>query len=129
MIPGVDVVETELRIPGHMCSALATIPNGLANAHGATLAAMAETGADTLATIFHSCHREAVALERGRGIRVVNWIHLLAESMSLPHEDEYKTWRNAEDPRAALGEDRVATLGDVTFERLVAPELSRKPAV
>lgn len=129
MIPGVAVVETALRIPGHMCSALATIPDGLANAHRATLAAMAATRADTLVTIFHSCHREAVALERGRDIRVVNWIHLLAESMGLPHQDEYKTWRNAADPRAALGEARVAALGDVTFERLVAPELSRKPAV
>lgn len=129
MVPGVEVVNSDLRIPGHMCSALANIPGGLANAHRATLEAMAETGADTLVTVFHSCHREAVALERGRDIRVVNWIHLLAEGMGLAHEDEYKTWRNADDPRAALGEDRVAMLGDVTFERLVAPELSRKPVV
>ncbi len=129
MIPGIEIVETELRIPGHMCSALATIPNGLANAHRATLAAMAETGADTLATVFHSCHREAVALERGRDITVVNWIHLLAQSMGLAHVDEYKSWRNAADPRAVLGEDRIAALGEVTYDRLLAPELTRKPAV
>lgn len=129
MIPGVEIVATDLRVPGHMCSALAGIPNGLPNAHQATLDAMAETGADTLATVFHSCHREAVALERGRDIQVVNWIHLLARGMGLDHTDEYKTWRNAEDPRATLGEDRVSALGDVAFQRLVEPELRKKPAV
>ena len=129
MIPGLTVLDHPLRVPGHMCSALANVPNGLATAHRETLAAMADIGADTLVTVFHSCHREAVALERGRDIRVVNWIHLLAQSIGLAHEDEYKSWRNAEDPRAALGEDRVAALGDVTFERLVEPELHKTPIV
>jgi SH3-like domain-containing protein len=112
-----------------MCSALASIPNGLADAHRATLAAMAEVGADTLVTIFHSCHREAVALERGREIRVVNWIHLLAAGMGLAVEDEYKTWRNAADPRAALGAARIEAAGALAFERLVEPELRRPPPV
>ena len=129
MIPGVEVVASPFRVPGHMCSALAAIPGGMADAHRGTLAAMAETGADTLVTIFHSCHREAVALERGRDIRVVNWIHLLAEGMGLAHEDEYKGWRNADDPRAALGADRVAAVGEVAFERLVEPELRKTPVV
>jgi Fe-S oxidoreductase len=129
MIPGVEIIESGLRVPGHMCSALASIPGGLANAHEATLAAMADVGADTLVTIFHSCHREAVALERGRDIKVMNWIHVLAAGMGLDHSDEYKDWRNAEDPRAALGEGRVSALGDVAFERLVEPELTKKPVV
>ena len=70
-----------------------------------------------------------MALERGRPIRVVNWIHLLAEAMGLPYTDEYKLWRNAEDPRAAIGADRIAATGDVVFERLVEPELSRPPTI
>ncbi|MSP04236.1 MAG: (Fe-S)-binding protein [Acetobacteraceae bacterium] len=128
MIPAITVLDHALRVPGHMCSALASIPGGLPAAHRNTLAAMAEIGADTLTTVFHSCHREAVALERGRNIRVVNWIHLLAQSMGLAHEDEYKLWRNADDPRAVLGEGRIAALGETTFVRLVEPEL-RKPSV
>ena len=83
MIPGLTVLDHPLRVPGHMCSAIAAVPGELAQAHRETLAAMEEVGADTLVTIFHSCHREAVALERGRPIRVVNWIHLLAEAMGL----------------------------------------------
>ena len=52
-----------------------------------------------------------MALERGRPIRVVNWIHLLAEAMGLAHTDEYKLWRNAEDPRANIGAARIEPSG------------------
>src|SRR4051812_6980718 len=56
LIPGVEVVEHAYRAPGHMCSSLAGVPGALADAHRATLAAVKETGADTVVTIFHSCH-------------------------------------------------------------------------
>lgn len=128
LIPGVTVVEHPYRAPGHMCSSLAGVPGALADAQRATLAAMAETGAGTLCTIFHSCHREAVALER-HGIQVRNWIHLLAESLGIEAEDEYKAWRNAADPRAAVGEDRIAAAGEVAFTRLLEPELRKPPPV
>jgi Fe-S oxidoreductase len=128
LIPGVTVTEHPYRAPGHMCSSIAAVPGALADAHRATLAAMAETGAGTLCTIFHSCHREAVALER-HGIQVRNWIHLLAESLGIAAEDEYKAWRNAADPRAAIGEDRIAAAGEVAFTRLLEPELRKPPVV
>jgi Fe-S oxidoreductase len=128
LIPGITVVEHACRVPGHMCSSIAAVPGALADAQRATLAAMAEAGADTLCTIFHSCHRESVALER-HGLRVRNWIHLLAESLGIPAEDEYKAWRNAEDPRAAIGEDRIAAAGEVAFTRLLEPELRKPPPV
>jgi Fe-S oxidoreductase len=129
MIPGLTMLDHPLRIPAHMCSSIAPKPGELARAHRETLAAMEEAGADTLATVFHSCHREAVALERGRPIRVANWIHLLADAMGLPYADEYKLWRNAENPRAAIGADRIEAAGDVVFEQLVEPELRRAPTV
>lgn len=129
MIPGAHVCAHGLRIPGHMCSAIAAKPGRLAAAHQDTLDAMQEVGADTLVTIFHSCHRDAVALERGRDIRVANWIHLLAEAMGLDYSDDYKTWRNADDPRAALGAERISAVDDVAFERLVEPELTRPPVL
>jgi Fe-S oxidoreductase len=128
LIPGLTLVEHSCRVPGHMCSALSGVPGALADAQRTTLAAMAETGADTLCTIFHSCHRESVALER-HGVRVMNWIHLLAESAGWPAEDGYKAWRNAADPRAAIGEARIAAAGEVAFERLVVPELAKPPVV
>ena len=39
---------------------------------------------------------------RRHGVRVVNWMHVLAESAGWPAEDGYKALRNAPDPRAAL---------------------------
>ncbi|MBS7810957.1 heterodisulfide reductase-related iron-sulfur binding cluster [Roseococcus pinisoli] len=125
MIPGVSFADHAYRAPSYMCFALAPIPGALADVQRATLAAMKETGADTLITIFHSCHREMIGLERDHGIRVVNWVHLLAEGMGLPYEDEYKAWRNAEDPLAAIGPARVAAAGEAAVRKLVVPELTR----
>jgi hypothetical protein len=129
MIPGLTMLGHDMRVPAHMCSQIAPKPGELARAHRETLAAMEDVGADTLVTVFHSCHREAVSLERGRAIRVVNWVHLLAEAMGLPYTDEYKLWRNAGDPRAAVGAERIVASGDAAFEQLVEPELSRPATV
>ncbi|WP_431304482.1 heterodisulfide reductase-related iron-sulfur binding cluster [Sediminicoccus sp. BL-A-41-H5] len=125
MIPGVSVADHPYRAPSYMCFGLASVPGALADVQRTTLAAMRETGADTLVTIFHSCHREMIGLERDHGIRVVNWVHLLAEGMGLPYEDEYKAWRNAPDPIAAIGPERVAAAGEVAVRKLVEPELTR----
>jgi hypothetical protein len=130
LIPGLELVDHPLAVPGHMCSSLGGVPGALAAAQQATLEAMAASGADTLATIFHSCHRESVTLERGRPwLRVANWIHLLAESAGWPAEDGYKALRNAADPRAALGEAGLAAAGEAVFERLMEPELRKAPPV
>lgn len=129
LIPGLTIVDHPVRAPGHMCSALAAVPGALADAQTAMLDAAETTGADCVVTIFHSCHREFVSLERGRSLRVVNWVHLLSESLGWPCEDEYKAWRNAGDPRAAIGEARIELAGDVAFTRLTEPELRRAPVV
>ncbi len=128
LIPGVTVLDHPYRAPGHMCSSLAGVPGALADCHRALLAVAEENRVDTLVTIFHSCHREAVALER-HGLRVMNWIHLLAAAMGLPAEDAYKTWRNAQDARAAIGDERLAQAGETAFARLVEPELGKPPVV
>ena len=129
LIPELDLVEHEEALPGHMCSALAGVPGALAAAHEANLAVMARHGADTLCTIFHSCHREAVALERGRAMTVMNWVHLLARSAGFDYRDEYKNLRNADDPRAALDDGALARIGADVFTHLLEPELRRKPVV
>lgn len=129
LIPGLTLLDHPYRAPGHMCSSLASVPGALADAQRATLAAMAEAGADTLCSIFHSCHREMVGLEQNHPVTVVNWIHLLAASAGIAAEDGYKAMRNAADPRTALGEAAVAAAGEIPFTRLVEPELRKAPAV
>jgi Fe-S oxidoreductase len=129
LIPGLELVEEDEVLPGHMCSALAGVPAALATAHETNLAAMARHGADTLCTIFHSCHREAVALERGRDISVMNWVQLLARAAGWKFRDEYKHLRNAENPRAALDGGALERVGADVFTQLMEPELRRKPVV
>ncbi len=125
MIPGAEHVDHPLRGASYMCFGLANVPGALPDHLRATLDAVRESGADTLVTIFHSCHREMVGLERDHGVRVLNWVHLLAEGMGWDYRDDYKTWRNAEDKLAAIGPDRVAEAGEVAVRKLVLPELER----
>jgi hypothetical protein len=125
MIPGAVHADHGYRGGSYMCFGLANVPGALADHQRALLAALRETGADTLVTIFHSCHRELVGLEKNHGIRVANWVHLLAEAMGWEYSDDYKAWRNADDPLAAIGPERLAAAGEAAVRKLVLPELAR----
>jgi len=125
LVPGLEIVAHDYRAPSYMCSGLVSIPGAIAEIRARSLAAVAEAGADTLVTIFHSCHREWVSLERDGGPRLVNWVHLLAEGMGWDYQDEYKAWRNSPDPAAAIGAERMAAAGDEAVRKLVLPELAR----
>ena len=130
LVPGLEVLEHPYRGASYMCFGLAGVPGALPAHLERLVAAAREVEADTIVSIFHSCHRELVALERGRpGLRVANWIHLLAESAGWECEDGYKAIRNAEDPRAALGEAGLQAAGEAAFERLMEPELRKPPMV
>src|SRR5262245_53485849 len=59
-IPGLELVDGPA-VPGHMCSSLAAVPGALPAAVEATWSAARAGAADTVCTIFHSCHREYVA--------------------------------------------------------------------
>lgn len=119
-IPGLELVEGPA-VPGHMCSSLGATPGALKSALGATWAAATESGCDTLATIFHSCHRELAALDGRDGVAVRNWVHLLAEAMGLEAGDAYKGWRQGAAPDPAAIERADPRL----YAKLVAPELAK----
>jgi hypothetical protein len=129
LIPGVEVLEPKLRVPGHMCSAIAGVPGALSQAQCDLLEEAEATGAEAVVTIFHSCHRELVTLERGRYLQVLNWVHLLARSIGWEAVDEYKAWRNATDPRGVIGEERIDAAGETAFARLTEPELMKSVLV
>lgn len=121
-IEGLEVVEGKA-YPGHMCSAIAPIPGALKGAAAEMLATAESEGCDTIATIFHSCHREHGALSGRNGIEVRNWVHLVAEAMGLDASDAYVGWRTGKAPDIAA----IERAGESHYERLVAPEL-KKPA-
>ena len=120
-IPGLEVVEGPA-VPGHMCSSLGAVRGALKPHLEATWRAATDGGCDTLATIFHSCHREIAALDGKDGLEVRNWVHLVAEAMGLEADDAYKSWRKGEAPDAAA----ISRADPRLYAQLVEPEL-RKP--
>jgi Fe-S oxidoreductase len=121
-IAGLELVEGPAQ-PGHMCSSLAAVPGALAAAAAATWSAAAAAGADTVCTIFHSCHRELAAVDGRDGIGVRNWVQLVSEAMGIEASDAYLGWRNGGAPDIAA----IERADPAMYRKLVEPEL-RKPS-
>ena len=109
--------------PGHMCSALAAVPGALAKAARETWDAAVAAGCDTVCTIFHSCHRELAALEGKDGVRLRNWVHLVAEAMGVEASDAYLGWRTGGAPDIAA----IEKADEAKYHALVEPELRKPP--
>ncbi len=128
LIPGVEVVDDAYAGPGYMCTLLGTVPAAMEDMVRETVRRVRAHQADALVTTFHQCYRELCGLEPHAGIRTYNYIHLIAQSMGLPYEDEYKAWKKAgPDAAAVIGEKRIEKVGVEFFERAMLPELVKKP--
>ena len=130
MIPGVQVVETGYVAPGYMCASFAALPKALEDIHANTLRAAKAAGADAVVTTFHQCYREIVGLDAAGAIDVYNYIQLIARSMGLAYEDEYKAWkRSPEAAREMIGAERIAKVGIEFYDRAILPELRKRPVL
>jgi hypothetical protein len=129
LIPGVEVVEAEYVAPGYMCASFAGLPKALEDIHRNTVRAAQEAGADVVVvTIFHQCYRELLGLDAAGAIPVYNYMQLIARSMGLAYEDEYKAWKRAGEGAAELiGPERIAKVGISFYERAILPELRKRP--
>ena len=127
LIPGVQVVDDDYCAPGYMCAQLASVPAAMTRMVRETEARIGRHQADALITIFHQCHRELCGLEPQGATQVFNYMQLIARSMGLPYEDEYKAWKKAGDgAAAAIGKQRLEKVGIEFFDRAVLPELRKK---
>jgi Fe-S oxidoreductase len=128
LIPGVQVVDTGYVAPGYMCASFGPLPQALQDIHDNTVRAAKAAGAEAVVTTFHQCYREIVGLDAAGAIPVFNYIHLIARSMGLPYEDEYKAWKRAGDgAKELIGAERIAKVGIEFYERAVLPELKKRP--
>lgn len=128
LIPGVEVVDDEYAAPGYMCSLLGSVPAAMADMVRETAQRVVARRADAVVTIFHQCYRELVGLEPHANIRTFNYVHLLAQSIGLQYEDEYKAWKKAgPDAGAVIGKKRIEQVGVQFFERALLPELIKRP--
>ena len=131
LIPGLELVDSDVSVPGHMCSALVSVPAALKDVTRGVCDLAREAGADTVATVFHSCQRVLCGLEATEPFKVVNYVSLLGEAMGLSLVDEYKEWKLAGSADAVLeriGADRVEQLGEAFVREQLMPELLRAPA-
>ena len=128
MIPGVEVVDGGYVAPGYMCASFAAVPRALDDIHLSTLASAKTAGADAVVTIFHQCYRELLGLDAAGAVPVYNYIQLIARSMGIAYEDEYKAWKRAGAGAAELiGGERIAKVGIDFYERAILPELKKRP--
>jgi hypothetical protein len=113
-----------------MCSALSRVPAAMKDATRAVCDEVRQLGADTVATVFHSCQRLLCGLEGSEPFAVVNYVNLLTAAMGLPTQDDYKAWKLAGSEAAIIekvGPQRIAAMGERLFRESILPELLRPP--
>ena len=103
-IPGVEYVELEQPQVGYMCNQLQPLPSFKRDVHRNILEKAEQAGVDTLAGVYHACHRELCSHERDWPFEVVNFLELIGESMGIRREDAYKRLKKMQDADAILAD-------------------------
>ena len=97
IIPGTELVDIDVPRVGTQANSLAQLPAFKRALVQKELQAVADAGVDTLATIYHACHREICDAGDGRSFEVVNFMELLGEGLGLDSEDGYKRLKAIKD--------------------------------
>jgi hypothetical protein len=97
IVPGVELVEIDVPRVGTQANSLAVLPAFKRELVACELAAVADAGVTTLATIYHACHRELCDVGDGRSFEVVNFMEILGEGLGLHSEDLYKRLKMIKD--------------------------------
>jgi Fe-S oxidoreductase len=97
IIPGAELVEIDVPRVGTQANSLAQLPDFKRELVQRELAAVADAGVTTLATIYHACHREICDAGDGRSFEVVNFMELLGEGLGLDSQDLYKRLKQIRD--------------------------------
>ena len=91
-IPGVEYVAlADVRRVSITSNYLTLLPEFKERLLREEFDACVEAGVDTLATIFHPCHRETCHLGEGKPFEIVNLMELVGESIGVHVPDLFKT--------------------------------------
>ncbi len=112
-IPGLQFVDLDQPRVGWMCNTLATLPAYKKELHLAQLESAQLAGVDTLAGIYHACHRELCSHEQDWPFEVVNFLELVGESMGIQRPDLFKRLKLMQDVDAIVADaqDLIKTYG------------------
>ena len=130
LVPGLTLIENDYAAPGHMCSALVSVPAVLRDVTRRLCDDARAAGVDDVATVFHSCQRLMCAVEGSEPFRVLNYVALLGAALGREYPDEYKSWKTAageDEIVERVGPERIAKMGEPLFKSAVLPELLRRP--
>ncbi len=105
-IPGLELVEfEEHKHWAYTCGpgALNNVETMRRDAHKQSVKSAVSAGADTLATLYHTCHRDLCVFEGQFPIKVHNWTEIVAESLGLrTRADHYKSMKLHHEISAAI---------------------------
>jgi len=90
IVPGVEFVDIDVPRVGTQANSLAVLPAFKRALVERELAAVADAGVSTLATVYHACHRELCDAGDGRSFEIVNFMEILGAGLGLHAEDLYK---------------------------------------
>jgi Fe-S oxidoreductase len=112
-VPGVEVVGTlsspDLDYQCFLPQLIQLGPEGFGAIRSDLLRKARELGADTLTTIYHSCHREWCEVG-GTGLVVRNYISIVAEAVGCSRRDDFQEFKKLGDP------DAIAALSRPVWE-------------
>jgi len=97
IVPGVELIEIDVPRVGTQANSLAVLPEFKRDLVARELAAVADAGVTTLATIYHACHRELCDVGDGRSFEVVNFMEILGAGLGLHAVDLYKRLKMIKD--------------------------------
>jgi len=103
-VPGLEYVDLEQPRLGYSCTGLKPNPEIMKQTHAAQLRAAAAAGVDTLAGVYHVCHRELCSHDRDWPFEVRNFLELVGESMGIARPDLYKRYHNMHDADLIMAE-------------------------
>src|SRR6266850_2912606 len=90
IVPGAELVEIDVPRVGTQANSLAQLPKFKRELVERELAAVADAGVTTLATIYHACHRDICDAGNGRSFEVINFMEILGDGLGLDSADLYK---------------------------------------
>jgi len=103
-IPGLEFVDLpEVQMAGN-CTNYVGRPELQDRVHTDLLAAAAKAGVDTLAGVYHACHRDLCNHEADWPFETINMMELIGQSMGITRPDLYKRFKTMADLDAIIAE-------------------------
>ena len=103
-VPGLELVEIDVPRVGTGLNSLAQVPEFKRAVLAEEFAKVAEAGVETLATVYHSCHRELCTVTEGMTFEVLNFLELIGAGLGIVREDLYRRIKMLDDVDAMIAD-------------------------